>query len=320
MAITCVGFDGTYNETALRMTSHFFGSRFAAEGWIPSRVTGVDRTLRLGTGMVHGHGVTATNTAPIDVQLATLGAGNTSRWDLIVLRLNWTANTATPTIIQGIPNLSGPTIPAGAKTADSDRDAGEADIPLALAQAVNTSSDLMAVYSMLSRPQKVVFWDENNFDPPASWFNAGTLLQRDRPNGTTEQRLKRVDGSWQSLTHPPYQNLTMLNGHEQASRTFGTTQTPRARIHNGMVQVRGAIQKNVVGSKIVTNSIVAKVPDSAMIPAKNAHCLAAGTSQDSQPIVARYEVYPVTGEIKIWLESGGAREWTSMQFEYDPGE
>ena len=89
MPFTYAGFDGKMREDTWRRTSEHLGCRYDVPGFVPSKLSGVDRTVRLGIGDAAGYGITVTNDAVVDKQLDPL-AGATVRWDTIVLRINWT--------------------------------------------------------------------------------------------------------------------------------------------------------------------------------------------------------------------------------------
>lgn len=238
MTIAFYGFDGTMQEGGWRTSAEHWGARYGTQGFAPSKVVGVDRTIRFGTGPAYGFGITAVNSANLDVQLTALGVGNTVRWDTLVLRLNWSTNTGNVIALPGVNNAAAAALAATGKFADSDRDAGLADIPLAYAQAVSTSADLGAFIDLRPFSPKAAFWPHPELDPPLAWFPYGTPIIRDAPNGFVEQMVRRA-GAWQSLTDPAWQALGGIGGiGDVAGHGSGY------RVMNGHLELKGVRYKS----------------------------------------------------------------------------
>lgn len=100
MAIISVGYDGVINETQWADMIKKVGSCdygvVDVNDWNVSIVTGADRTVSIAAGKGWGHGIFDEITANITIQLDTISSG--SRWDLIVMRRNWTGAGGLSTI------------------------------------------------------------------------------------------------------------------------------------------------------------------------------------------------------------------------------
>lgn len=103
MAISSVGYGGTvdYPDYGKGVVS---GARYTLDRgnpFRPSRVTGgADRTVRVTGGTAQGYGIRDTESdAYVDVQLDPVSSGH--RWDEIVLRRDWSAETTSLAVIQG---------------------------------------------------------------------------------------------------------------------------------------------------------------------------------------------------------------------------
>lgn len=103
MAITSVGYGGTvtYPDYGKGVVAPGRYSFDGAQDFRPSRrTTGADRTVRLQGGTAQGWGIRDTESSSwVDVQLGSIGSG--SRWDLVVLRRDWSADETTVEVVQG---------------------------------------------------------------------------------------------------------------------------------------------------------------------------------------------------------------------------
>lgn len=86
-----------------------YGVRSAAD-WKVTAVSGQDRTVSIAAGRGYGHGITDKTVANETIQLATIASG--SRWDLIVVRRDWTP-TAGTSKFEKVAGGATPTIPGG---------------------------------------------------------------------------------------------------------------------------------------------------------------------------------------------------------------
>lgn len=100
MAIISVGYDGVINETQWADMIKKVGSCdygvVDVNDWKVTAVTGADRTISVATGKGWGHGIFDEITANVTLQLDSVSSG--SRWDLIVMRRNWTGAGGLSTI------------------------------------------------------------------------------------------------------------------------------------------------------------------------------------------------------------------------------
>jgi hypothetical protein len=164
--------------------------------------------MRFGTGVALGFGLGGINDANIDVQLDTIG-GASFRWDTVVLRLNRSAKTAVVTKVKATDNTeaivtasdgaASLVFPSGCKFTESDRDAGEWDVPLAMGKVTSTSANLAQLLDI--RPHANL-WPHTFADPPLAWWGYGALVTLDRTNGVYDVWQRR-GSNWVNLTNPP---------------------------------------------------------------------------------------------------------------------
>lgn len=92
MAIISVGYDGAVTESQWAdMIKKIGASDYGVVGqhdWKITPVAGADRTISIAPGKGWGHGVFDESTAPVQIQLDPVDSG--SRYDLIVMRRDWT--------------------------------------------------------------------------------------------------------------------------------------------------------------------------------------------------------------------------------------
>ena len=104
MAVTIVGFDGTVSEAgwAQYHEAALYGKapQVVMSGCNVSPAAGT-RALSVSTGVVSVPGVRVDVTAAETVTLAA-NTGTTNRTDWVVLRVDWSANTATMQVLQGV--------------------------------------------------------------------------------------------------------------------------------------------------------------------------------------------------------------------------
>jgi len=118
-------------KAAGEVGSTFYGAE-SLSAWQPTVVSGVDRTVRIGTGVIWGRGVRDTNDATVDVAIpSTTSSGG--RWDLIVARRTW--GTSATTIVR-VAGTSTKGIPAGRLSGPGVVD----DQPLALVKVSKDST------------------------------------------------------------------------------------------------------------------------------------------------------------------------------------
>lgn len=114
MAITSVGYDGIVNEIQwAEMIKKVGCAEYGVVGVGDLKVTplpGVDRAVSIAAGKAWGHGVYDTNDASATVVLDTVASG--FRWDLIVIRRNWTGAGGVSTITK-VNGTAAMELPAG---------------------------------------------------------------------------------------------------------------------------------------------------------------------------------------------------------------
>ncbi|MDF2578430.1 MAG: hypothetical protein K0S49_9 [Microbacterium sp.] len=140
MTITTYGYAGEVDEIAYAESNIYGGVRYGVAGFAdfrPTAGTG-DRGVSIAAGTAIGGGVRAVNDAPVNLNLASVGSG--SRWDLIVLRRDWGAGTATLVVIEG---SSTKALPArNADVGDVD------DQPIALCRVAAGSSAVAEIVDL----------------------------------------------------------------------------------------------------------------------------------------------------------------------------
>lgn len=105
MAITSVGYDGSVNETQWAKLIPLVGSAHygvaAAGDWKVTPHATMDRGINIAVGTGWGHGILDTSDATVSLQGNTVGSG--SRWDMVVVRRNWsgTGGTTQFQLVQG---------------------------------------------------------------------------------------------------------------------------------------------------------------------------------------------------------------------------
>lgn len=135
MAITSKFYTGSvdhveWSKAAGEVGASFYGAEDTSS-WAPSVVSGVDRTVRIGTGTIWGRGVRDTKDTTTDVAIPSVSSG--TRWDLIVARRTWGTSTTSVVRVQGTSTKG---IPAGRTVGPGVVD----DQPLALVKVTSGST------------------------------------------------------------------------------------------------------------------------------------------------------------------------------------
>lgn len=103
MTILSWGYDGPVQEGPWSLLASMFGSPYnVADGLDQLRVTavaGADRTISVAPGAASCYGVVASSDSAVQKQFATVSSG--TRWDMVVLRYDWTTNATSVEIVQG---------------------------------------------------------------------------------------------------------------------------------------------------------------------------------------------------------------------------
>jgi hypothetical protein len=131
MAIISVGYDGAVTESQWAdMIKKVGSAEYGVVGlndWRVEPVPSADRTISIATGKGWGHGVFDENTASVTIQLDTVSSG--SRWDLIVMKRDWTGVGGSSTFVK-VNGTSAMEIPVGRISGPGVID----DQPIALVQ------------------------------------------------------------------------------------------------------------------------------------------------------------------------------------------
>ncbi len=99
MAIVSTGYDGTIDERDWAALASSLGSlEQVASGFDATVLTSPDRGLSLTAGVGVGHGVRDVSDTSV---IVTCGSTTSSRWDTVVLRRDWAANTTSVVVVGG---------------------------------------------------------------------------------------------------------------------------------------------------------------------------------------------------------------------------
>lgn len=239
MAIISVGYDGAVSESQWSdMIKKVGSAEYGVVGpndWKVSPVTGADRTVSIAPGKGWGHGVFDQNTAPIQIQLDPVASG--TRYDLIVMRRDWTAIGGSSTFVKVTGN-SEFKIPAGRTKGPGVID----DQPIALIQvnAGQTAPGTIRDLRCWSSNGGMSIWH----DLALSYLDSVGTTVTDMGNGKRYQRLIGQDGN-------PYWSVGLEDGYIPLAG-FGTslaggvptayTEAGIAKAPNFLVQAGTAVQ------------------------------------------------------------------------------
>lgn len=109
MTITSIGYEGTVGEAQFaQLLPRAGGTHFGVDDFASFRVTvaGGTRALSVAAGVAWATGVMATSNAVESLALAPVPSG--TRWDMIVLRYNWSTNLTQLAVITGGSNKALP--------------------------------------------------------------------------------------------------------------------------------------------------------------------------------------------------------------------
>lgn len=302
MAITAFGFPGTVQEVefAKMMTAvgghgligTFGGSQFGA-----SRVPGA-RSMSLQAGVCWAPGILvvmdATTTSPAS-------AANTSglpRIDVIAMRVDWSAHTATLVNVPGTPNSS-PQPPAFTNTSTTlwNQPGVKFDIPLR--QAVLPSGDADYTATAISQGDRRVWLQDGRMLQSGTAVGAESLpgrliIQPDSgritygasPSGTWTVEPER-DTGWDAIVSP-YGGFT--------GSTWG-------RIKNGMATITFPWTK---GSNPITSTDIAFNLPSAYIPGFDITGVLFAGSPKAPILLTMHSGSPLLTMDSVTLNAGGA--------------
>jgi hypothetical protein len=137
MAIISVGYDGAVTESQWSdMIKKVGTAEYGVVGlndWKVTSVTGATRTVSIASGKGWGHGVFDENTSNVTIALDSVSSG--SRWDLIVMRRDWTGAGGSSTFTK-VNGTTAQEIPTGRTTGPGAID----DQPIALVQISSGST------------------------------------------------------------------------------------------------------------------------------------------------------------------------------------
>jgi hypothetical protein len=226
VAITSAGYDETVTQEDWADMASFFGSDTGVAGASDLQVLGASgtRVVSVGTGQAWGWGVLDTFTGSNTVTLAANTSGVT-RWDAIVVRRNWSTVTTTLNAVTGTSSATVPALTVNPGVL--------ADQVIALVAVPNGATSLVGAVTMNYKqwPAQITA----GLYPPY----APSYMQRwvDLNAGGA---VKQWDGvSWSDPSAPPaWVPVTLAAG-------FTSTGIPVAyRLHEGMVDIRGIINKS----------------------------------------------------------------------------
>lgn len=257
MTITSIGYDGTVDEQAWAKLSLALGAREGVLGaghWAVSVKSGADRTVSVASGSGFGHGVRDDSDAVVDVQLPVRTGA--PRWDTIVARRDWAANTTSFQYLQGTTTQA---IASGL----NDNPGVIADQPIALVQITEGVQEPTAIVDLRTWPGKVVF--ANTLPDPAKW-TVGTiasvgadLYRRESPGGTP---------TWVKMFAPAWSSLSLSSGIVGSG-----TDVPQYRVVGDCLELRGSISKSdgTAFSNSGTLQNIATLPVGAYPPSRTAN-------------------------------------------------
>lgn len=113
MAITSIGYDGTVDErdwARLQASTASVYGVSSPTSWRVSAVAGADRTVSIASGIGWGHHVLDESDINYTLQGDTISTG--SRWDLVVMRRDWTATGGGPSAFRLVKGTSARGIPS----------------------------------------------------------------------------------------------------------------------------------------------------------------------------------------------------------------
>lgn len=224
--VNTAGFEGTVNDERWARLVPRAGSAIygvAAAGDCKVTVTTGDRTVKVarttaGTGGCWGWGVFCDFTADTNLQLASTSG---TRWDLIVLRRNWSTKTVTPAIVTGSATRGLPRRETTPGTLD--------DQPLALVRVNGSSIAEVVDLRCWAGNGGVLAADElalNYLDAVGSNVDIGVHTFKRRLNGTSNPVwIKSVAGQTQV-----YQADAWMNGAIPIGTSADTNTVTVARI------------------------------------------------------------------------------------------
>lgn len=151
MAISSsIGYPGTVDAVQWASLTEELGAAYSVvskDDWKVTVVTGPDRTVSVASGTGFGRGVMDVNSAPVNLQHASVSSG--TRYDLVCAHRNWSTPATTFTIVQG---TSAAVIPAARAVSPGALD----DQPLALVRITSGSTIPVIEADLRTWPSKII--------------------------------------------------------------------------------------------------------------------------------------------------------------------
>lgn len=201
-----VDYESPFVDLALRMVLNGTGNRGVLKGWANELNVaaggGMTVTVDTGGAVVYGMPYENTTVGPL-VTFTLTNPTHDTRYDYIVLRRNWAAQTIRATVIQGV---EGGGIPAITQSPAPDG-TGIYDIPLATvevttAPAIGIITDMREWIEMTTEPHDLVFDTANLTNESADWEARETRTKRfflgggDLQPNIASQRFSYASGSY----------------------------------------------------------------------------------------------------------------------------
>ena len=239
MAIISVGYDGAVSESQWSdMIKKVGSAEYGVVGqndWKITPVTGADRTISIAPGKGWGHGVFDENTAPVQIQLDPVVSG--TRYDLIVMRRDWTAAGGSSTFVK-VNGTSEVKIPIGRTKGPGVID--EQPIALIQVNAGQTAPGAIRDLRVWAGNGGMVMWHDLCLGYLES---IGTQIM-DCGNGKKYQRVLGADGNplWTTAVEDGYIPLsgfgaTLAGGIPSVFTEAGVAKAPNFLVQAGtMVQ------------------------------------------------------------------------------------
>lgn len=239
MAIISVGYDGAVTESQWSdMIKKIGASEYGVvtpNDWKVTPVTGADRTISIAPGKGWGHGVFDENTAPVQIQLDTVVSG--SRYDLIVMRRDWTGIGGSSTFVK-VNGTSAVQIPPGRTSGPGVID----DQPIALVQvnAGQTAPGVIRDLRVWGGNGGMVMWHDLALGYLES---VGTNIM-DCGNGKKYQRIIGPDGNakWTTAVEDGYVPLSGFGGSLAGGVPSVYTEAGIATSPNFLIQAGTTVQ------------------------------------------------------------------------------
>lgn len=242
MADDPIGFDisGGVQELQWAKLSTGLGAAYTIEqagvsaNMDPTASGTVARTVNVSAGRAYNHGVRIDYPGGA-VQLDAIGSG--SRWDAVVLRYDWSTNTAALAKVTGTATKQ---IPAGVNSNPGVLD----DQLICLARVTAGQTNTQEIVDLREWSMPPVFWPRDELPPP-SRYRFGQLLYANANGSSVYMRRGGIGTeSWRALTDPDWTALTLASG------AAALNSPPEYRKVASEVTLQGTIKRAAGGSLI----------------------------------------------------------------------